>query len=80
MKLLLFGSGLLLALLGSLLGFLAGNGNYPLDPTGTLKRVQHGTLRVGYTQAPPWVAVQRRAAENRASVGSHTGPRPWDAR
>jgi ABC-type amino acid transport substrate-binding protein len=55
MKLLLFGSGLLLALLGSLLGFLAGNGAYPRDPTGTLKRVQHGTLRVGYTQAPLWV-------------------------
>lgn len=57
MKLLLFGSGLLLALLSSLLGFLAGTGGtYPRDPAGTLKRVQHGTLRVGYSQAPPWVA------------------------
>lgn len=56
MKVVLLSSGLLLSLLGSGLGFLAGNTHFPKDPEGTLKRVRHGTLRVGYTQAPPWVA------------------------
>jgi len=56
MKVVLLSSGLLLSLLGAGLGLLAGNTHFPKDPGGTLKRVRHGTLRVGYTQAPPWVA------------------------
>lgn len=55
MKVVLFSSGLLLSLLGAGLGFLAGNTHFPKDPEGTLTRVRHGTLRVGYTQAAPWV-------------------------
>ncbi len=55
MKLVLISSSFLLALVGGLLGLLAGNSHYPKDPNDTLKRVQHGTLRVGYTRAEPWV-------------------------
>ena len=50
----LIGTGLL-ALLGSVLGFLAGLGSYPTDPEHTLQHVRHGTLRVGYCVAAPWV-------------------------
>ena len=56
MKLVLITSGLLLSLLGSLLGLLSGNNGFPKDPEGTLQKVRHGTLRVGYTHAEPWVA------------------------
>lgn len=55
MKILLLSGTGLLALLGSMLGFLAGLGPYPTDPEHTLTRVRHGTLRVGYTEAAPWV-------------------------
>lgn len=51
MKPLIISTGLLL----SLLGWLAGTHRYPRDPAHTLARVQHGTVRVGYTVAPPWV-------------------------
>ncbi|HEY9357095.1 MAG TPA: transporter substrate-binding domain-containing protein [Arthrobacter sp.] len=36
---------------------LAGCGNYPADPTGTLERVADGTLRVGASENGDWVQV-----------------------
>ena len=53
MKLFLLLNGLLL---GSAWGLLGGTTHFPKDPEDTLKRVrQEKTLRVGYTNAAPWV-------------------------
>lgn len=81
MKLVLFGSSLLLAVLGSLLSFLAGSGGaYPRDPAGTLRRVQHGTLRVGYTQAGPWVAPSSQGPQGIEPALVRTLAQQLDAR
>ncbi|MFC4871953.1 transporter substrate-binding domain-containing protein [Negadavirga shengliensis] len=34
---------------------LIGCENFPKDPENTLKKVHNGTLRVGYSENPPWV-------------------------
>jgi ABC-type amino acid transport substrate-binding protein len=34
---------------------LTGCQNFPKDPEKTLEQVTHGTLRVGYSENPPWV-------------------------
>lgn len=46
-------------LLRGILRFLGGTGTYPRDPAQTLARVRHCTLRVGYTNATPWVMPGR---------------------
>jgi len=56
MKLFLLLNSLVLSLLGSAWGLLAGTAHFPKDPEDTLQRVQHSkVLRVGYTHAEPWV-------------------------
>lgn len=54
MKLFLAASALL-TLLGSWLGSLFSIAHFPNDANDTLTRVNHGVLRVGYTQTEPWV-------------------------
>ena len=63
MKLLLLSGGLLRSVLGSILGFLGGNSHYPRDPERTLAKVRNGTLRVGYTEAAPWVVPTRQGPQ-----------------
>ncbi len=46
-----------IAILLSLL-FLTAACNIPRDPEGTLDRVTDGTLRVGITEADPWVIIE----------------------
>jgi polar amino acid transport system substrate-binding protein len=41
----------------ALMAALAGGCQYPQDPEGTLDRVRGGVMRVGVTQADPWVQV-----------------------
>lgn len=56
MKLFLVLNSLGLPILASIWGILAGTPHFPKDPEDTLTRVQHDKmLRVGYTNAEPWV-------------------------
>ncbi len=42
-----------------LLSAIAASGcQYPRDPDGTLNRVEGGVMRVGVTEADPWVALE----------------------
>jgi len=63
MKFIVLITSLLVALLGGVLRFFAGNSHYPRDPEQTLARVRHGTLRVGYTNADPWVMPGRQGPQ-----------------
>ncbi|MDP9997237.1 transporter substrate-binding domain-containing protein [Pseudarthrobacter sulfonivorans] len=48
--------------------FLAGCGTYPADPSGTLERVDGGTLRVGASENGDWVKFSAASGGGQATL------------